>query len=377
MALYTIIATAAFGLESVVAQELRHLGFTDVHVQNGRVIFTGNEKDIARCNIWLRTADRILIKVAEFTATDFDELFEGTVSVPWEEMIPADGTMHVVGKSVKSKLASVKDCQAIVKKAVIEGMKRKYNTTWFPETGPLYRIEVSLLKDSATLTIDTAGTGLYRRGYREKAGKAPLRETIAAGLILLSHWAPPRILADPLCGSGTIPIEAALIAKNIAPGLMRKFAAEEWSIIPPHVWDEVREEAYGVIHNVEFRILASDVDGEVLKKARNNALRSGVGEYISFQKMAVEEFRSRKKYGCIICNPPYGERMGTLKKVEELYRQLGKVFATLDTWSFFVLSAHPNCEKLLGRTSDKKRKLFNGPLECFYYQYFGPRPKNL
>jgi len=376
MSQYTIVATSAFGLESVVAGELKNLGYSNLSVQNGRVVFTGDEKDIARCNIWLRTADRVLIKVSEFKAMDFEELFQGTLSIPWEEMIPVDGKMHVIGKSVKSKLTSVKDCQAIVKKAIVEAMKRKHHTPWFAETGPLYKIEISLVKDIASITIDTSGAGLYKRGYREKAGEAPLRETLAAGLVLLSQWAPPRILADPLCGSGTIVIEAAMIGKNIAPGLMRRFAAEEWKGIPKEVWNEAREEAYGEIKDIQFRILASDIDGNVLKRAKENALRSGVGDYISFQKMPVEEFRSRKKYGCIICNPPYGERMGKLKSVEELYRRMGKVFSSLDTWSFFILSAHPKFEKFFGWKSDRKRKLYNGNIECFYYQYFGSLPRN-
>jgi putative N6-adenine-specific DNA methylase len=372
---YTIIATSTFGLESVVAHELKVLGYSDLTVENGKVTFTGDEKTIARCNIWLRTADRILIKIAEFKATDFEELFQGTLRIRWEEIIPVDGKMHIVGKSVKSKLFSVKDCQAIVKKAIVEAMKRKYRTSWFKETGPVYKIEISMLKDTAILTIDTSGPGLHKRGYRERAGEAPLRETLAAGLVLLSRWTPERILADPFCGSGTIPIEAALIGKNIAPGLKRSFVSEEWKQIPKSVWDLAREEAHARINDAEFRILASDSDGDVLKKARDNAFRAGVTDYIAFQRLPIEEFRSRRKYGCIVCNPPYGERIGESKEVEDLYRTMGKVFSKLDMWSFFILSAHPVFERLFGKKAEKNRKIYNGDIRCYYHQYLGPLPK--
>ncbi len=372
---YTIIATSTFGLESVVAHELKNLGYDNLTIENGKVSFAGNEGDIVRCNIWLRTADRILIKIAEFEAMDFEELFQGTLCIKWEDIIPVNGKMHIVGKSVKSKLFSVKDCQSIVKKAVVEAMRRKYRTPWFAETGPVYKIEISMLKDSATLTIDTTGPGLHKRGYREKAGEAPLRETLAAGLVLLSRWNPARILADPFCGSGTIPIEAALIGKNIAPGLNRSFVSEEWVQIPRNIWRSVREEAHTRINDLDFRILASDSDGNVLKKARDNAERAGVGPYIAFQKLPVEEFRSHKKYGCIICNPPYGERIGESKEVEKLYRMMGEVFSKLNAWSFFVLSAHPAFQTLFGKRADKNRKIYNGDIKCYCYEYLGPLPK--
>ena len=375
MALYTIIAVSTFGLESVVALELKALGYDGLTVENGRVLFQGDERDIARCNIWLRTADRVLIKVAEFKAVDFEDLFQGTLRVPWEEMIPVNGTMHVVGKSVKSQLFSVKDCQAIVKRAVVEAMRRKYRKEWFEESGPLYRIEISMLKDVATLTVDTSGSGLHRRGYRLGSGEAPLRETIAAGLVILSRWKPDRILSDPLCGSGTIPIEAALIGRNMAPGLGRSFASEDWEQIPVSVWEAVREDARARIDEAGFRILASDIDGEVLKRARENAARAGVADYVAFQKLPVEEFRSRKKYGCIVCNPPYGERIGEAKEVEQLYKAMGQVFASLDSWSFFILSAHPGFQKLFGKRADKNRKIFNGDIRCYFYQYLGPLPE--
>ncbi|HOH25371.1 MAG TPA: class I SAM-dependent RNA methyltransferase [Syntrophorhabdus sp.] len=374
MANYTLIATSSFGLESVVAQELRNLGYEDLIVENGRVIFKGKEPDIARCNIWLRTADRVLIKMAEFKATDFDELFQGTFNVAWEDIIPVNGKMHVTGKSVRSKLASVRDCQTIVKKSVIKAMNRKYHLARFPETGPLYRIEISLVKDVAILTIDTTGQGLHKRGYREESGEAPLRENLAAAIVLLSRWKPERVLVDPVCGSGTIPIEAALIGRNIAPGLKRNFVSESWQNMSKIMWDTVRSEARMKENTTRFRILASDKDGRVLKKARDNAVRAGVGEVITFQRLPVEQFSSHKKYGCIICNPPYGQRIGNSKEVEQLFRSMGEVFSKLKTWSFFILNAHPGFESFFGKKSDKNRKLYNGDIKCYLYEYFGPFP---
>lgn len=371
---YTIVATAAFGLESIVARELRNLGYTDLSVENGRVLFAGDERDIARCNIWLRTADRVLIEIASFKAVDFEELFQGTLKVSWENIIPNDGKMHVTGKSVRSKLFSLSACQSVVKKAIVEAMKRKYSGSEFPETGPLYKIEISLLKDMASLTIDTSGPGLHKRGYRQNAGEAPLRETLAAGIVLLSGWKPDRILVDPFCGSGTIAIEAALIGKNRAPGLHRSFVSESWQQIPEHIWHSVREEAQAAMNDVSFRILASDHDSRILKKARENARRAGVSDYVAFQTLPVEEFRSRNKYGYIICNPPYGERTGEEKEIEELYRRMGETFSNLESWSFFIITSHPDFSRLFGRRTSKNRKLYNGMIQCYLYEYFGPRP---
>lgn len=371
---YTLIATATFGLESIVAKELEDLGYDELEVENGKVTFKGDETDIALCNIWLRTADRVLIRMGEFKAESFEELFQGTKAVEWGEFIPEDGKMHVVGKSIKSKLFSVPDCQSIVKKAVVEKMKEHYRRDWFEEDGPVYKIEVALLKDIATLTIDTSGAGLHKRGYRELAGEAPLKETLAAALVLLSRWEPSRILADPFCGSGTIAIEAALIGKNIAPGLNRSFVSESWPLIPKDIWDEAREFARKRISKEDFRILASDIDGNILRTAKENAAKAGVSDLIAFQKLPMQEFSSKKKYGCIICNPPYGERLGELKEVECLYKEMGKVFGELDEWSFFILTSHPEFQKLYGRKATKNRKLFNGRIQCYYYQYFGALP---
>ncbi|HBN29600.1 MAG TPA: RNA methyltransferase [Clostridiaceae bacterium] len=371
---YEIIATTTFGIESIAALELKNLGYDNLKVENGRVIFSGTEEDIARCNMWLRTADRILIRVGCFKAQTFEELFQGTKAIEWGDFIPKNGFMHILGKSVKSTLFSVPDCQSIVKKAVVEAMKRKYKINWFEEDGPEYKIEISLLKDMAELTIDTSGTALHKRGYREIAGEAPLKETLAAALVLLSRWQPSRILSDPLCGSGTIPIEAALIGKNIAPGINREFAGEAWPNFNKSIWDKVRDEARSSINNEEFRILASDINGSVLKTARENALKAGVSDLIAFQKLDVKDFSSQKKYGCIICNPPYGERLGEKKQVEELYKTMGKVFSNLNEWSYFILTSYDEFQNLFGRKADKNRKLYNGRIQCYYYEYFGELP---
>lgn len=369
-----LIATATFGLEAVVAREVRELGY-DTKVENGRVIFQGDERAVCLANLWLRSADRVLVRIGEFKALTFDELFEKTKALPWTDWLPEDANFPVEGKSVKSKLFSVPDCQAIVKKAIVESMKKKYNRQWFEETGPNYTIEVSLLKDVATLTIDTSGPGLHKRGYRKLRGSAPLKETLAAAMIELSFWNPDRILLDPFCGSGTIPIEAALIGLNIAPGLRREFAAEKWPVIPQQLWDEVRQEAEDLIRRDRtLQIRGTDIDSDVLGLARYHAQLAGVDELISFQQMPIADLRTKKKYGCIICNPPYGERLEDIEMVEKLYRQMGNVLKPLDTWSFYVLSSHKKFEKLFGRQADRRRKLYNGRIECQYYQFFGPRP---
>lgn len=372
---YTLIATSTFGLESVVASELKELGYDDLKIENGKVTFQGDERDIVTCNMWLRTADRILIRMAEFKAITFEELFQGTLAVDWGSIMPINAFMHVTGKSVKSTLFSVPDCQSIVKKAIIEGMKKKYNTDWFNEDGPEYKVEIGLLKDIATLTLDTSGTGLHKRGYRENAGGAPIKETLAAALVLLSKWEPSRMLADPMCGSGTIAIEAALIGKNIAPGINRSFISEQWDIIPGNIWEESRKYARNAINDKHFNILASDIDGRVFRTARENAKKAGVEEYITFQKMPMQDFSTKKRYGFIITNPPYGERLGEAKEVEKLYKDMGQTFEKLKDWSYFVITAHPDFQKLFGKDATKNRKLYNGKLKCYYYQYIGPKPE--
>ncbi len=372
----TLIATAAMGIESVVAREVRNLGFSDVNVENGKVFFKGDEQSICRANLWLRSANRIKILVGEFKATTFDELFEQTKALPWADFIPENGEFPVIGKSVKSTLYSVPDCQAIVKKAVVESMKKTYKrTSWFEEDGPLYRIEVSILKDIATLTIDTTGDGLHKRGYRELHNEAPLKETMAATLIQLTTWNPDRIFVDPFCGSGTLPIEAALIGRNIAPGLHRTFASSEWDMIGEQRWKQEKEAAMDVAEwNRPLEIYGSDINHSLVELSKENARKAGIGDTIQFKQMQVRDFRSKEEYGIIVCNPPYGERLSDREQVEELYKEMGETFKMLDTWSIYVLTAHLGFERFYGKKASKKRKLFNGYIRTDYFQYFGPRP---
>lgn len=375
MAEIELIATAAFGVEALVGRELYQLGYTRQKVENGRVVFWGDESAICRANLWLRHADRVLIKVGQFKAVTFEELFQGTKALPWPDWLPEKANFPVEGKSVKSALFSVSDCQAIVKKAIVEKMKQKYNVQWFPESGPKYTIQVALLKDLATLTIDTSGSGLHKRGYRQLVGKAPLKETLASALVNLSRWRPEWPLIDPFCGTGTIPIEAALMGLNIAPGLKRGFLAETWPNIAPALWREVRREAEDLIRrDIKLEIAGYDMDPEVLSMARYHARQAGVGEQIHFQQRPVSELKTRRKFGYLICNPPYGERLEEQKTAEELYCEMGRVFSRLDSWSYNVLVTNPRFEMLFGRKSDKNRKLYNGRMECHYYQYFGSRP---
>lgn len=375
MAQIELIATATFGLEAIVAREVKDLGYQDVRVENARVIFSADESAICRGNLWLRSADRVLIKMGEFKALTFEELFEGTKALPWPDWLPEDACFPVEGKSINSKLFSVPDCQAIVKKAIVEKLKQNYHKAWFEETGPKYTIEIALLKDMATLTMDTTGAGLHKRGYRKLSSEAPLKETLAAAMVGLSFWDADRILVDPFCGSGTIPIEAGLIGLNIAPGLNREFAAQSWPQIPDQVWQRAREEAQDNIRrDLKLKIIGTDIDAEVLSLARYHAKLAGLEEQIHFQRLPVAEFRNKHKYGCLICNPPYGERLGLKNEIEVLYRDLKPVLGSLDTWSFYILTSHPGFERLFGRKADRKRKLYNGRIECQYYQYYGPRP---
>jgi putative N6-adenine-specific DNA methylase len=372
-----LIATATFGLEAIVAREVRQLGY-DAEVENARVIFQGDQQAICRSNLWLRSADRVLIRVGEFTALTFDELFEKTKALPWADWLPENASFPVEGKSVKSTLFSVSDCQAIVKKAIVESMKKKYHhRKWFEEDGPCYTIEISLLKDVATLTIDTSGAGLHKRGYRKLSTSAPLKETLAAAMLNLSFWNPERNLLDPFCGSGTIPIEAALIGLNAAPGLQREFAAESWPNIPKQLWIDARQEAEDLMcRHLKLQIRGTDINPKVMSIARYHAKLAGVNDFISFQQQPLSELRTKKKYGCLICNPPYGERLDNTEEVELLYREMGQVFQPLDTWSFYVLTSHPNFERVFDKRADRRRKLYNGRIECQYYQFYGPRPPN-
>ncbi|MGI6365498.1 MAG: THUMP domain-containing class I SAM-dependent RNA methyltransferase [Bacillota bacterium] len=369
-----LIATAAFGLEAVVARELKDLGFADQAVENGRVLFKSDLAGIAKANLWLRSADRVQLLMGEFEARSFEELFEKTKALPWEDWIPLQGEFPVQGKSVKSQLHSVPDCQAIVKKAVVERLKQKYKVQWFEETGPRYSIQVALLKDRVTLTVDTSGAGLHKRGYREGAGEAPIKETLAAALVQLSHWRPGRLLLDPLCGSGTVLIEAALLGDNIAPGLTRRFAAEDWPVLGRSLWTDARAEASAQIQDNPLELQGSDIDGRVLALARSNADNAGVGDKIHFQRRALGEVRSSRKYGCVITNPPYGERLEDADNVQKLYQEMGRIFAPWDTWSIYVLTSSRDFEKHFGRRADRKRKLYNGRIQCDYYQFIGPPP---
>lgn len=370
-----IIATSTFGLEAVVAREVKNLGYGNAVVENGKVTFTADKLAICRANLWLRTAERIRLKIGEFKAVTFDELFEKTKALPWAEWIPVDAQFPVEGKSVKSTLFSVSDCQAIVKKAVVESLKKSYKRQWFDETGPLFKIEVALHKDIATLTIDTSGVALHKRGYRRLISEAPLKETMAAAMIQLSYWNPDRPLHDPFCGSGTIPIEAALIGRNIAPGMNREFASEEWPSVPKKLWQEARRETHDLAnYDRPLEITGSDLNGEIIEVARENAEEAMVDDAVRFKRMPLGSYYTDAKYGCIITNPPYGERIGQEKEVAQLYKTMGKVFKALDTWSLYAITSHPEFEALFGKKADRNRKLYNGNLKTYYYQYFGPRP---
>lgn len=370
-----LVATCPMGLEAVVAREVRDLGYTDVSVENGKIAFRADALGICRANLWLRTADRIVIKLGEFRATTFDDLFEGTKALPWPDWIPEHAEFPVNGRSHKSQLSSVPACQGIVKKAVVEKMKQRYQTEWFPENGPRYVIEVSLLNDIATLTLDTTGWSLHKRGYRKNATEAPLKETMAAAMVLLSRWRPGRPLHDPFCGSGTIPIEAAMIGWNLAPGLRRTFDAESWDALPQALWQQAREEAYDLVRDDEpLEIVGSDIDREAIEVALTNAKGAGLAKEISFYETPVAKWKPDGDYGVVITNPPYGERIGSADEVEQVIRQLGSIYKRLDTWSAFVLSPSKQFEHYFGRPADKKRKLFNGRIECALLQYMGPLP---
>ncbi|MDF0727882.1 class I SAM-dependent RNA methyltransferase [Cytobacillus sp. S13-E01] len=372
----TLIATSAMGIEAIVAKEVRDLGY-ECTVENGKVIFEADEKAICRSNLWLRTADRVKIKIGEFKATSFDELFEKTKALNWGDFLPENAEFPVIGKSVKSQLFSVSDCQSIVKKAVVENLKKHYKkqTNWLEESGPFFRIEIALLKDVATLTIDASGSGLHKRGYRVGQGEAPIKETLAATLIKLTNWTPDRPFVDPFCGSGTIPIEAALIGQNIAPGFNRGFASEEWDWIGKSIWDEARQEVEDLAkYDQPLDIMGLDIDHRMIQVSKDNAEEAGFTELLSFKQMQVSDFTTNKDYGVLIGNPPYGERLGEKKAVELMYKEMGKAFSKLDTWSVYMLTSNENFENIYGKPATKKRKLFNGFIKTDFYQYFGPRP---
>jgi len=370
-----LIATATFGLEATVKREVTRLGYDITASLDGRIDFAGDLAAICRANIWLRAADRVLLKMGEFTATTFDELFERTKALPWEDFITQDGHFTVVGKSIKSTLFSVPDCQAIVKKAVVERLKTKYPVDWFPETGPVYKIQVALLKDTATLTIDTTGDGLHKRGYRAQTSAAPIKETLAAAMIELSYWRKTRVLLDPMCGSGTIPIEAALMARNIAPGLRRKFVSEGWPQIAPKTWQAARDEAEAAIFAGEIApIYGTDVDAAVITQARENAVKAGVADCVHFEVKDIGNANLPCDYGVMITNPPYGQRLGNDADLEHIYTNLRRLFPKKSTWAAYIITSDEDFERQFGQKATARRKLFNGATKTDYYQYHGPKP---
>jgi 23S rRNA (guanine2445-N2)-methyltransferase / 23S rRNA (guanine2069-N7)-methyltransferase len=372
---FELIATAASGTEALVKRELAALGYAARTATPGRLLFRGDSAAICRTNLLLRVAERILIRIGSFPAADFEALFEGTMALPWEQWLPRDAEFPVQGRSHRSQLSSVPACQRSVKRAIVERLRKAHRTETLPETGAFYTVEISLRDDVATLTLDTTGTGLHKRGYRPLVGEAQLRETLAAAMVQLSFWRAGRVLADPFCGTGTIPIEAALIGRNIAPGMRRQFACESWPTFDAEQWRLARENAReAVLPALTERLLAYDIDGETLSLARYHAQQAGVADDIHWQQRPFSELRAKAEYGCIVTNPPYGERMGDDREIVELYQSFPLVLRRLPTWSHYILSSRPDLEQLVGQRAARRRKLYNGSIECTYYQFHGPRP---
>lgn len=374
---YELIAPCHFGLEAVLKREIIDLGYDVTLVEDGKVTFLADAEGIVRANMFLRTAERVLLKIGRFHAETFDELFENTKALSWEEWLPKDGKFWVAkAASIKSKLFSPSDIQSIMKKAIAERMKTVYKVTWCPETGAEYPIRVSLMKDEVTIGIDTSGVSLHKRGYRLLSSKAPITETLAAALIMLTPWKKDRIFVDPFCGSGTFPIEAAMMAANIAPGMNRSFISENWTnlILKKH-WYEAIDEANDLMNDqIEADIQGFDIDPAMVKIARQNAKDAGVDHLIHFQQRAVSELRHPKKYGFLITNPPYGERIEEKSNLPQLYREIGESYAKLDSWSMYLITSYEDAEKYIGRKADKNRKIYNGMLKTYYYQFMGPKP---
>lgn len=370
-----LIATAAFGLEAVVSRELTQLGYPDQKVEDGRITFIGDELAICRCNMWLRSADRVLVKIGAFPASDFGELFDQVEALPWDEWLAVDAKFPVSCRSVRSQLHHEPTIQSITKKAVVESLKKSYQRHWFQETGTEYQIEISILKDQVLISLDTSGAGLHKRGYRVTSGAAPLRETTAAALVLLSYWNRDRPFLDPFCGSGTIAIEAALIGRNRAPGMSRGFLCEQWPQISRENWKQARDEARDlVLGKPKLALMASDIDGKMVRLAQANAIEAGIGSDIEFKVMDVLELKTTQEFGVIITNPPYGERLGDYDSAADIYDDMADAFEPLATWSIYVLTSHPDFERYFRRRSSRRRKLYNGRIECHYFQYHGPRP---
>ena len=377
MKTFELIAPCHFGLEAVLKKEILDLGYEISLVEDGRVTFIGDDEAICRANVFLRTAERVLLKAGSFKAETFEELFQGTRNIPWEDFIPEDGKFWVAkASSIKSKLFSPSDIQSIMKKAMVERLKNRYGVTWFPENGASYPLRVFLYKDMVTVGIDTSGESLHKRGYRTLTSKAPITETLAAALILLTPWNRDRILVDPFCGSGTFPIEAAMMAANMAPGMNRSFLAEEWrNVIKRKCWYEAMDEAGDLVEeDVQVDIQGYDVDGDIVKAARTNAQSAGVDHMIHFQQRPVSALSHPKKYGFIISNPPYGERIEEKENLPALYREIGERFAALDAWSMYLITSYEDAQKYIGRKADKNRKKYNGMLKTYFYQFMGPKP---
>ena len=377
MKTFELIAPCHFGLEAVLKKEILDLGYERSLVEDGRVTFIGDDEAICRANVFLRTAERVLLKAGSFKAETFEELFQGTRNIPWEDFIPEDGKFWVAkASSIKSKLFSPSDIQSIMKKAMVERLKNRYGVTWFPENGASYPLRVFLYKDMVTVGIDTSGESLHKRGYRTLTSKAPITETLAAALILLTPWNRDRILVDPFCGSGTFPIEAAMMAANMAPGMNRSFLAEEWrNVIKRKCWYEAMDEAGDLVEeDVQVDIQGYDVDGDIVKAARTNAQSAGVDHMIHFQQRPVSALSHPKKYGFIISNPPYGERIEEKENLPALYREIGERFAALDAWSMYLITSYEDAQKYIGRKADKNRKIYNGMLKTYFYQFMGPKP---
>mgnify|MGYP001147627919 FL=1 len=377
MADFELIAPCHFGMEAVLKREIQKLGYDILKVEDGKVTFAGDEAAIVRANIFLRTTERILIKIGSFKATTFDELFEGTKALPWEQFIPEDGKFWVAkATSIKSKLFSPSDIQSIMKKAMVDRLKKKYNVNWFPEDGASFPLRVTIMKDVVTVGLDTSGDSLHKRGYRQATVKAPITETLAAALIMLTPWKWDRILVDPFCGSGTFPIEAAMIGANIAPGMNRSFSAEDWMhLIPKKAWYDAANEAEDQIRrDIEMDIQGYDIDPGAIKAAMENARLAEVDHLIHFQQRPVSQLSHRKKYGFVITNPPYGKRLEEEEDMPALYREIGEAFSHLDSWSFYLITAFDQAERYLGRKADKNRKIYNGMMKTYYYQFQGPKP---
>ena len=377
MKTFECIAPCHFGLEAVLKREIIELGYEITSVEDGRVTFIGDAEAVCRANVFLRTAERILIKVGQFHAETFDELFEGTKALPWEEYLPQNAKFWVAkAASVKSKLFSPSDIQSIMKKAMVERMRKVYRVNWFPEDGDAFPIRVFLHKDEVTVSLDTTGESLHKRGYRKLTAKAPIAENLAAALIMLTPWTKTRILVDPFCGSGTIPIEAAMMAANMAPGMNRSFLAESWThIISRKEWYACMDEAAELVDFSQMPdIQGYDIDDEMVRIARENAKLAGVEQYIHFQRRGIEALSHPKKYGFIITNPPYGERLEDKNTIASIYRTLGERYRQLDSWSLYMITSYEDAQQMIGRKADKNRKIYNGMLKTYYYQFMGPKP---